>query len=191
MPLSAFLFVEARPVIAVTLGPKWEGVVPDFSILASVSFLNRTVTLWGMVAMSGGFGRRYFYLGNYQYIFPQWWASSLACPGTGWSGDFIMRLSLMLWRGPGLVFGVQGGFQFVLQISFQVWQCRFLLVLPPSLSVCSIQPLAVYKSALVEILMQGSLFGVVYLAVLGGVPAGRLTLKQVQNLFILARAGQE
>lgn len=63
MPLSAFLFVAAGPVIGLLLGPKWEGVVRIFKMLAVVAFVQPAFTLWGVVLLSMGMGQRYLRVG--------------------------------------------------------------------------------------------------------------------------------
>jgi PST family polysaccharide transporter len=68
MPLAAFLFVSVEEVILVLLGPDWGGVVPIFSVLALVAFVQPTVTLWGMVCLSRGMSRRYLHLGIFNTV---------------------------------------------------------------------------------------------------------------------------
>jgi PST family polysaccharide transporter len=68
MPLTAFLFVAAKPVILLALGPQWSAVVPIFSILALVGFVQPVITLWGIVVLSQGLGRRYLHLGIFNTL---------------------------------------------------------------------------------------------------------------------------
>jgi PST family polysaccharide transporter len=68
MPLSAFFFVAARPIIDIALGSKWAGITPIFSVLAAVSFVQPVVTLWGLVALSSGMARRYLHLGVFNTL---------------------------------------------------------------------------------------------------------------------------
>ena len=63
MPLTAFLLVSARPIVRLVLGEKWEPIIPIFSILAVVAFIQPMLTLWGMVVQSRGLGRRYVQMG--------------------------------------------------------------------------------------------------------------------------------
>ncbi len=63
MPLAAFLFVTSESVVSVLLGPQWSGVSAIFTILATVAFVQPVITLWGMVTVSRGMGRRYLRLG--------------------------------------------------------------------------------------------------------------------------------
>ena len=63
MPLTAFLFVSARPIVRLILGGKWEPICPIFSILAVVAFIQPMLTLWAMVVQSRGLGRRYVQMG--------------------------------------------------------------------------------------------------------------------------------
>jgi PST family polysaccharide transporter len=63
MPLTAFLFVGADPIIEFALGRQWLDVVPIFAALALVGFVQPVVTLWGIVVLSTGRGERYLRLG--------------------------------------------------------------------------------------------------------------------------------
>lgn len=68
MPFGAFLFVTAKSIIALALGPQWDGIVPIFAILATVGFVQPVITLWGMVVLSRGMGRRYLHLGVFNTL---------------------------------------------------------------------------------------------------------------------------
>ena len=68
MPFTAFLFVTAKPVIEIALGAQWTGIAPIFAILSTVGFMQPTITLWGMVVLSRGMGRRYLHLGIFNTI---------------------------------------------------------------------------------------------------------------------------
>ena len=63
MPFTAFLFLASKPIIQIALGSQWTGVIPIFAILATVAFVQPVITLWGMVLMSRGMGRRYLHIG--------------------------------------------------------------------------------------------------------------------------------
>ncbi|OAM87860.1 hypothetical protein AW736_20195 [Termitidicoccus mucosus] len=68
MPFSAFLFVASKPVIVLALGVQWIGIVPIFAILATVGFVQPVITLWGMVVLSRGMGKRYLQLGFFNAV---------------------------------------------------------------------------------------------------------------------------
>lgn len=68
MPLTALLFLAAEPVIRLTLGEAWMPVVPIFSLLAIVAFVQPVFTLFGLVCLSTGRTRRYFWLGVFNTI---------------------------------------------------------------------------------------------------------------------------
>jgi PST family polysaccharide transporter len=59
MPLTAFFFVASTPIIELALGRQWLGVVPIFSILATVGFIQPVMTNWGVVVLSLGNSKRY------------------------------------------------------------------------------------------------------------------------------------
>jgi len=60
MPISAFLFVAASPVILLVLGEKWTGVIPIFSILALTAFIQTPYSMTGMVQLTLGRGGKIF-----------------------------------------------------------------------------------------------------------------------------------
>jgi len=63
MPLAAFMFTSARSIIELALGPRWSGAAAIFQILALVSFIQPVLTLWGVVMLSSGRSKEYFYVG--------------------------------------------------------------------------------------------------------------------------------
>jgi PST family polysaccharide transporter len=63
MPIVAYSFICARPLIDVLLGPKWLDVVPIFSVLAATAFIQAPVSLNGLVQLSLGRSRRYLMIG--------------------------------------------------------------------------------------------------------------------------------
>ena len=63
MPLTAFLFVTSDVVIDLVLGSQWRMVGPIFSLLALTAFIQPVISLTGLVCLSLGMGKRYFWLG--------------------------------------------------------------------------------------------------------------------------------
>ncbi|MBE2179868.1 MAG: lipopolysaccharide biosynthesis protein [Chthoniobacterales bacterium] len=63
MPLTAFLFVASDEIVLLLLGVAWAGAVPIFAILALVALIQPVITLWGIVVLSRGMGRRYVQIG--------------------------------------------------------------------------------------------------------------------------------
>jgi PST family polysaccharide transporter len=68
MPLTAFFFVASTPIIQLALGKQWLGVVPIFSILATVGFIQPVMTNWGVVVLSLGNSKRYLQGGMWQTL---------------------------------------------------------------------------------------------------------------------------
>jgi PST family polysaccharide transporter len=68
MPFTAFLFARVGEIIQILLGPAWRGVVPIFAILALVAFIQPALTLWGIVVLSRGMGRRYLHIGIFNSV---------------------------------------------------------------------------------------------------------------------------
>lgn len=69
MPLTAFLFVASTPIIELALGKQWLGVAPIFAILATVGFIQPSVTMWGYVLLSLGRSKRYLKVGIWSAAF--------------------------------------------------------------------------------------------------------------------------
>jgi len=63
MPMTAYCAIEADFLIRVLLGSRWQGVVPVFRILAVAGFIRAIAGTRGLVLLSCGFSRRYFYWG--------------------------------------------------------------------------------------------------------------------------------
>ncbi len=63
MPLMAFLCVNSRNVISVSIGDKWLSVVPIFVLLGITGFIQPVAGLRGMVLLSLGHSRRYLIWG--------------------------------------------------------------------------------------------------------------------------------
>lgn len=63
MPLTAFLFVASKPIIALALGAKWFGVIPIFSYLALAAFIQPAAGFAGSLLLSLGQSDRYFRCG--------------------------------------------------------------------------------------------------------------------------------
>ena len=65
MPLTAFLFIGARPIVHLALGTKWDPICPIFALLAAVAFVQPVITLWAIVVQSRGLGKRYVQMGMF------------------------------------------------------------------------------------------------------------------------------
>jgi PST family polysaccharide transporter len=63
MPLMVWLYVSAAEVIYLVLGPNWGEVVPIFSVLAIVGFVQPVASTRGLIMLSSGQSRRYLYAG--------------------------------------------------------------------------------------------------------------------------------
>ncbi|MGJ8667780.1 MAG: lipopolysaccharide biosynthesis protein [Patiriisocius sp.] len=68
MPLTAFLFISAAPLIELTLGKEWSGVTPIFSLLAITGFIQPVAGLRGNVLLSCGHGQRYLLWGIFNAV---------------------------------------------------------------------------------------------------------------------------
>lgn len=63
MPLAAFLFVAADPIIEFALGERWLSVSPIFSILAVAAFIQPAAGFAGSLMLAMGQGGRYVQVG--------------------------------------------------------------------------------------------------------------------------------
>ncbi|MBU6409997.1 MAG: lipopolysaccharide biosynthesis protein, partial [Verrucomicrobia bacterium] len=63
MPIAAFLFVCSDNVIDILLGSRWIGASAIFRLLAVAAFIQPVVSIRGLVLMSTGQGRRFFWWG--------------------------------------------------------------------------------------------------------------------------------
>jgi PST family polysaccharide transporter len=63
MPLIVYIGIYAQPIVYIFLGTKWMEAVPIFRLLAISLFASPIVTMYGMMMLSSGHVRRYFYWG--------------------------------------------------------------------------------------------------------------------------------
>jgi len=68
MPMAAFLFVIAEPLVALVLGPGWHGVAPIFSWLALAAFIQPTSGFAGSLLLGLGQGGRYLACGSFNAL---------------------------------------------------------------------------------------------------------------------------
>ena len=68
MPIVAFLAVSSYPIVYIILGPKWVEVSYIFSLLAIMAFMQPATSSCGLVLISLGQTRRYFYYGLFNAI---------------------------------------------------------------------------------------------------------------------------
>lgn len=63
MPLIAYMGIYAHPIVTIALGPQWLEAVPIFKLLSISFFASHLVTMYGMILLSTGQGRRYLHWG--------------------------------------------------------------------------------------------------------------------------------
>ncbi|MBN2133910.1 MAG: lipopolysaccharide biosynthesis protein [Sedimentisphaerales bacterium] len=68
MPVTVYCAIEANFLIRVLLGPTWVGAVSVFRILAVAGFIQAIAGTRGLVLLSCGLSRRYFYWGLFNAI---------------------------------------------------------------------------------------------------------------------------
>lgn len=68
MPLTMYCAIEAEFLVRMLLGSKWSGAVSVFRILAIAGLIQAIAGTRGLVLLSCGFSRRYFYWGLFNAI---------------------------------------------------------------------------------------------------------------------------
>jgi O-antigen/teichoic acid export membrane protein len=63
MPLIVYIGIYAHPIVYIALGSQWMNAVPIFRLFAISLFASPIVTMYGMIMLSSGHVRRYFYWG--------------------------------------------------------------------------------------------------------------------------------
>lgn len=177
MPLAAYLFVAAEPVIEILLGHQWLGVAPVFSCLALAAFIQPSSGFAGSLMLSLGQGRRYFLAGLFNAVIL--------------SGSFIIGLP---WGPTGVALSYAIGNYIVLYpwltwafhnspVSFRDFAvaCAF----PATMSLIAAGLASILKSHVVEfpLISQLGVFFVIFLIVIAF--AFRLTAPGKKNLALL------
>lgn len=63
MPLIVYIGIYAYPIVYIVLGSQWMDAVPLFRLFAISLFVSPIVTMYGMIMLSSGYVKRYFYWG--------------------------------------------------------------------------------------------------------------------------------
>lgn len=181
MPLSAFLCVATRSIIAIALGPQWAGVGPIFTILAAVSFVQPVVTLWGMVTISSGMTSRYLRLGILNTLGTVVaFVVGLPWGPVGVATAYAIATYALAW--PTLVWAFRGTPVSTLDFTSSV-EMPALASIISMLACLFISPIFASRSTFPQILIESCVFGITYLTVLAAIPQGRRDLRHVQNVF--------
>jgi O-antigen/teichoic acid export membrane protein len=67
MPLIVYIGIYAHPIVYIALGSQWMDAVPIFRLLAISLFASPIVTMYGLIMLSSGQGRRYLLWGLFTY----------------------------------------------------------------------------------------------------------------------------
>jgi len=185
MPLTAFLFVASEPIIELLLGKNWGEVSPIFSILAMIAFIQPVWSLWGMVLLSRGMGRRYLQLG----------ALNAICTTVG----FAAGLS---WGAVGVAKGYAimtyaSAFP-ILWLAFRGTPVRVTDFLTSVRIPCIASVFGAFACLLIishihqlsqflQLAILASVFSCVYLAIFVILPEGRKEVSSISNVLIALR----
>jgi len=181
MPFTAFLFISSKVIIALALGPKWEDITPVFAILATVGFVQPVITLWGIVVLSRGMGRRYLHLGIFNTV-----CSAIGfAAGLPWGPigvavgyavvTYLSAYPILIWafRGTPLKFG---DFKAVTVRPFTASIVAAILCFYISSVISTIPPF-------VWLALLGSAFMAAYLCTLRLLPGGKSDFAFIGNLI--------
>lgn len=69
MPLIVYLFICSDQIISLILGDQWLKASPIFKVLSIAAFIQPVSTTWGLVLLSTGKSKRYFYWGVVNAVF--------------------------------------------------------------------------------------------------------------------------
>jgi len=97
MPLIVYIGIYSHPIVYLALGSKWMGTVPIFRILAISMFAAPIVVLLGMIMISSGQTKRYFFWGLFTNLSTilafvigiRWGAIGIAA---SWSASMALNL---------------------------------------------------------------------------------------------------
>jgi len=63
MPIIVYIAIYAHPIVTIALGSQWMQAVPIFRLLAISFFASPIVSMYGMILLSSGQGKRYLFWG--------------------------------------------------------------------------------------------------------------------------------
>jgi PST family polysaccharide transporter len=171
MPFTAFLFVSAKEIIHLLLGPAWGGIMPIFAILALVAFVQPVLTLWGMVVLSRGMGRRYVHLGIFNTVCSAigfvaglpWGAVGVA---TGYAiVTYVTAIPILTWAFHGTPLRLR---------DFFAGTARPFAASVLAAGTCiAFSKQWIDLGIVTQLAVSASVFGVLYLLVLRALPGGR------------------
>ena len=180
MPLSAFLFVTATPRIELLLGSNWKRVVPIFSVLAGVAFIQSSHNLWGVVVLSRGMGKQYLYGGIFNTVFCAlgfivglpWGAVGVA---TGYAvATYVTAYPILFWAFRNSPLRLGDYFQ-------SVARPAMASIIATAVCISLEQVFVIFSNIppVVSLLLFGLLFVAVYLLTLPLLPGGMSDLRYI------------
>jgi PST family polysaccharide transporter len=181
MPCTAFLFVASGPVVRLVLGAQWAGVTPIFSVLATVAFVQPVISLWGMVLLSQGMGRRYLHIGILTAAFSavgflagiRWGPVGVA---TGYAiATYVTSYPILAWAFRGTSLRLR---DFWASVS----RPMISSLCAAGISVAPSGWLRGYEAA-VEIVALGAIFVPTFMLALWCLPGGRLEIQRALELL--------
>jgi PST family polysaccharide transporter len=182
MPFTAFLFLAAEPIIKIALGSQWTGIIPVFGILAIVAFVQPVITLWGMVLMSRGMGRRYLSIG----IFNMACSAAGFLAGIHWGPVGVATgyaVATYLTAYPVLAWSFRGTPLCFQDFLSSVW--RPLMASVISILICFLASAWLGAgNALIQIIKDAGLFVPSYFVLFRVLPGGKDELRQFVQLLL-------
>ena len=186
MPLAAFLFISAKPIVQLLLGSRWLEVTPILQILALGGLIQSVETTRGLVMLSLGQSGKYLRYGIYRSIYT--------------AGSFIIGLR---WGPVGVAaaYVIAGYLALVPSLAYcfrgtPIKVVDFFRAIAPSLCATLISIAAVsyftrvFAMADITFIVVAALSGVlVNVAVLAVLPNGRAIIKRMYAYLKLGLTG--
>lgn len=186
MPFVAVLYVVSVPLIRLLLGPQWGGAAVLFGILAIASFIQPVSGLIGLVLLSLGRGRRYFYLGLYIAIT----TISAFLLGLPWGARGVATayaISCYATLHPALIYGFRDTPLRPADFYDAIWRPATASVFAVGLVLWVRSSLHVMPDAF-SVVAYAFIFSAIYGTVFTLLPGGWLTLREnVGHMRILLR----
>jgi polysaccharide transporter, PST family len=171
MPIMAFVFVGAIPVVQLTLGDRWLGVAPIFTALAATGFIQPVTTMFGVVVLSAGLARRYLKLGLFNtvcmctgFIVGSFYGPRGVAIGYG-VATYVTAYPLMYWTFQGLPITLRDFAQAIFRPA--------IASVIAATGTSAIAKLIIHPSPLLELTVMAGVFGPMFILCFLALPGGR------------------
>ncbi|NKF21887.1 lipopolysaccharide biosynthesis protein [Solimonas marina] len=186
MPLTTYMAVNSDIVIRLALGEQWMGAAPIFQALALSAFIQPVASLRGLVLLSSGYSRRYFYWGIVNAacvvvgfaIGVRWGAIGVAYAYAIVNYTLLYFSLALLFRGTPV--RVSDFFR-----SVAMPACTSLAA--GAISYGSVALLSDTTATALKVLVSALAFTASFFAIYAGIPEGRRELRSFRSIIADAR----